>query len=206
MDVLLCQHPVAARPEGQLRSWRQGMAHRQGQSELDVGWGKPDTSRSGSNFQLLRFSRSSPARAASRGAETRLARTALTKTHFPGSRLQRELSVLILWVSFPSMRTRWLLPSSTATRIAPLLISTDTWERREGENNQEGSCLPSCCASWGAGSSALAGDERERRAFRPACSRRVGIPLSLQSKQQQLGGERKPPRETKGSRAQQTEP
>lgn len=39
--------------------------------------------------------------------------------------------MLILWVSFPSMRTRWLLPSSTATRIALLLISTDTWKHRE---------------------------------------------------------------------------
>lgn len=39
--------------------------------------------------------------------------------------------MLILCVSFPSMSTCWLLPSSTATRIVLLLISTDTWKGRE---------------------------------------------------------------------------
>ena len=53
----------------------------------------------------------------------------LTKTHFPGSRLQRELSVLILWVNFPSMRTRSPFPSSTATRMELLLRVTETWNR-----------------------------------------------------------------------------
>lgn len=97
-----------------------------------------------------------PSGAASRAAGSQ---ATLTKMHFPGSRLHSELSVLILWVSFPSMRTRWLLPSSTATRIIPLLISTDTWKHRERErgNQQGGSRVPSRCAGWGAGSSALAG-------------------------------------------------
>ena len=53
----------------------------------------------------------------------------LTKTHFPGSRLQRELSVLILWVNFPSMRTRSPFSSSTATRMELLLRVTETWNR-----------------------------------------------------------------------------
>lgn len=60
-DVLPSQHP-----DRQLRSRRQGTAHRQGQhepdagqAEPDVGQAKPDTSRAGSNFQLLQFPRSS---------------------------------------------------------------------------------------------------------------------------------------------------
>lgn len=54
------RHAAAAHPEGQLGSWRQGRAHRQGQSETDIRWGGPDMSRFSSNFQLLQFSRSSP--------------------------------------------------------------------------------------------------------------------------------------------------
>lgn len=104
--------------------------------------------------EFIQFSGPRPAR---EGEETRPARSSLTKTHLPGSRLQRELSVLILWVSFPSMRTRWLLPSSTATRIAPLLISTDTWKHREREKITRQ--VPACpraklgrgvkCTCWG---------------------------------------------------------
>lgn len=42
-------------PDRQARSRRQGTAHRQGQHEPEVGQAKPDTSRAGSNFQLLQF-------------------------------------------------------------------------------------------------------------------------------------------------------
>lgn len=70
----------------------------------------------------------------------------LTKTHFPGSRLQRELSVLILWVNFPSMRTRSPSSSSTATRMEVLLRVTETWNRAKENHpvfqNKRGQWFP----------------------------------------------------------------
>lgn len=56
---------------------------------------------------------------------------ALTRMHFPGSRLQTEPSVLTLWVNFPSIRTRSPFSSSTATRMELLPRATETCDRAE---------------------------------------------------------------------------
>jgi len=54
-----------------------------------------------------------------------------TTTQRPGSRLQREFSVLILCASSPSTRTCSSAPSLTHTRTLPDCRFTDTWGRAE---------------------------------------------------------------------------
>lgn len=58
----------------------------------------------------------------------------LTTTQRPGSRLQREFSVLILCVNSPSIRTLSDAPSFTATRTPPDWRHTDTCAHKENES------------------------------------------------------------------------
>lgn len=58
----------------------------------------------------------------------------LTSTQRPGSRLQREFSVLILCVNSPSIRTFSDAPALVATRTPPDWRLTDTCVHKENES------------------------------------------------------------------------